>query len=638
MLSLLSYETVGENVSPEHPQVVPITIFVAVLCLCLVIGHLLEENRWVNESITAIFIGGLTGILILVLRKGQSSHLLRFSEELFFIYLLPPIIFNAGFQVKKKQFFQNFITIMLFGIVGVFISTVIISLAIGTIFSSTDTVCTLQVLHQDETPLLYSIVFGEGVVNDATSVVLFNAVQKMDVSKINSQTILSVIGDFLYLFSTSTALGIGVSVHRIERVFLIELYLYRQRPVSPQFLLFRLASSLHLCLKHSTLGSKYPLLGKVVRTHEWELLSNFLLPKKIALTKLVSKILTQVLSFENRHSSIRELAMMVLMAYLSYMLAELLELSGILTVFFCGIIMSHYSWHNVTESSRITARHVSHQEEHVFAMLSFVAETFIFLYVGMDAFDIEKWKMTKLSLGTSLGIYSSIVFLILVGRAVFVFPLSAFSNFMNRRKTSPLTFKQQVGFFLSLLLNCDVGSIETHSIPKITFSLYLGTFISCADCYLVGWPNERCCLYRSCFQTVAYVLWLCMQFTYSGVTLDPINATMITNTIIVVLFTTLVFGFLTKPLVNYLITHRMRNQNNRGGGSGGEQPRSPKDDVVLPLLSFDESASANMQIARESFSLLMDRPVYTIHHYWRRFDNAYMRPIFGGPRHSRSEC
>ncbi|CAI0379236.1 unnamed protein product [Linum tenue] len=516
MLSLLSYETVGENVSPEHPQVVPITIFVAVLCLCLVIGHLLEENRWVNESITAIFIGGLTGILILVLRKGQSSHLLRFSEELFFIYLLPPIIFNAGFQVKKKQFFQNFITIMLFGIVGVFISTVIISLAIGTIFSSTDTVCTLQVLHQDETPLLYSIVFGEGVVNDATSVVLFNAVQKMDVSKINSQTILSVIGDFLYLFSTSTALGIGVGL----------------------------------------------------------------------LTSLVLKTL-----YFGKHSSIRELAMMVLMAYLSYMLAELLELSGILTVFFCGIIMSHYSWHNVTESSRITARHVSHQEEHVFAMLSFVAETFIFLYVGMDAFDIEKWKITKLSLGTSLGIYSSIVFLILVGRAVFVFPLSAFSNFMNRRKTSPLTFKQQTVIWWAGLMR---GAVSIALAFK--------------------------------------------QFTYSGVTLDPINATMITNTIIVVLFTTLVFGFLTKPLVNYLITHRMRNQNNRGGGSGGEQPRSPKDDVVLPLLSFDESASANMQIARESFSLLMDRPVYTIHHYWRRFDNAYMRPIFGGPRHSRSEC
>lgn len=39
-----------------HAQVVPIAVFVAVLCFCMVIGHLLEENRWVNESITAILI------------------------------------------------------------------------------------------------------------------------------------------------------------------------------------------------------------------------------------------------------------------------------------------------------------------------------------------------------------------------------------------------------------------------------------------------------------------------------------------------------------------------------------------------------------------------------------------------------
>lgn len=69
----------------------------------------------------------------------------------------------------------------------------------------------MQVLHQDETPLLYSLVFGEGVVNDATTVVLFNSVQKLDVSRLDSRTILPVIGDFFYLFSTSTALGVVVS-------------------------------------------------------------------------------------------------------------------------------------------------------------------------------------------------------------------------------------------------------------------------------------------------------------------------------------------------------------------------------------------------------------------------------------------
>lgn len=70
----------------------------------------------------------------------------------------------------------------------------------------------MQVLHQDETPLLYSLVFGEGVVNDATSVVLFNAVQKIDVNRFNGWSALHVFLDFLYLFSTSTGLGVAVSL------------------------------------------------------------------------------------------------------------------------------------------------------------------------------------------------------------------------------------------------------------------------------------------------------------------------------------------------------------------------------------------------------------------------------------------
>ncbi|KAB1202787.1 Sodium/hydrogen exchanger 3 [Morella rubra] len=80
----------------DHSSVVSINLFVALLCACIVIGHLLEENRWVNESITALLIGVCTGVVILLSSGGKSSHLLVFSEDLFFIYLLPPIIFNAG--------------------------------------------------------------------------------------------------------------------------------------------------------------------------------------------------------------------------------------------------------------------------------------------------------------------------------------------------------------------------------------------------------------------------------------------------------------------------------------------------------------------------------------------------------------
>ncbi|KAK2639867.1 hypothetical protein Ddye_027662 [Dipteronia dyeriana] len=492
--------------------------------------HLFEENRWVNESITAIFIGFISGVIILWISKWKSPHILRFSEELFFVYLLPPIIFNAGFQVKKKRFFHNFLTIMMFGIVGAFISVAIIIagswqlfpklgftgltardyLAIGTIFSSTDTVCTLQVLHQDETPLLYSIVFGEGVVNDATSVVLFNAIQKIDVRRLTSKAFLLIIGDFAYLFTASTALGVSVSTD---------------------------------CEFHVT--------------------------------------------FRAIHSSVREVALMVLMAYLSYTLAEVLELSGILTVFFCGIFMSHYAWHNVTDNSRISTRHFQLLfVRHVFAMLSFIAETFIFLYVGMDVLDIEKWKLNTLSIGNSLGIYGILILMILVGRAAFVFPLSALSNYMNRGRSSSITFKQQVVIWWAGIMR---GAVSIALAFK--------------------------------------------QFTYSGVTWDPINATMLNVTIVVVLITTMVFGFLTKPLVNYLLP-----SNGNNSSDNRSEPKSPKEDMTPPLLSLEESTSTNLLRAKDSLSLLIERPVYTIHSYWRRFDDNYMRPIFGGANISRSAC
>lgn len=47
---------------------------------------------------------------------------------------------------------------------------------------------------------------------------------------------------------------------------------------------------------------------------------------------------------------------------------------------------------------------------------------------------------------------------------------------------------------------------------------------------------------------------------------------------------------------------------------------------------MDESAATNVLRAKDSLSMLMERPVYTIHFFWRKFDDSYMRPIFGGPR------
>ncbi|KAL3812790.1 hypothetical protein ACJIZ3_014058 [Penstemon smallii] len=517
-------EAMNSLSTSDHASVVSITLFVTLLCACIVIGHLLEENRWMNESITALIIGVGTGVVILLLSGGKSSHLMVFSEDLFFIYLLPPIIFNAGFQVKKKQFFRNFMTITLFGALGTLISFIIISLgaiaffkkmdvglaiadylAIGAIFAATDSVCTLQVLNQDETPLLYSLVFGEGVVNDATSVVLFNAVQNFDLSRFSTRGVFELLGNFIYLFISSTVLGVVAG-----------------------------------------------------------LLSAYVIKKL----------------YFGRHSTDREVAIMMLMAYLSYMLAELFYLSGILTVFFCGIVMSHYTWHNVTENSRVTTKHT-------FATLSFVAEIFIFLYVGMDALDIEKWRVVSDSPKTSISVSATLLGLILAGRAAFVFPLSFLSNLTKKSQNEKISFKQQVTIWWAGLMRGAVSMALAYN-----------------------------------------------QFTKAGHTQEKGNALLITSTITVVLFSTVVFGLMTKPLVRFLMpsTDKLTSMIS-------SESLTPKS-FIVPLLGDSHDSEAELfagngvnSEAREVCrppsirSLLTTR---TVHYYWRKFDNSFMKQVFGG--------
>jgi len=55
-------------------------------------------------------------------------------------------------------------------------------------------------------------VFREGVVNDATFVVLFWAVQKLTFDVFTSLEVLQMIGNFLYLFFSSIVLDIMVSL------------------------------------------------------------------------------------------------------------------------------------------------------------------------------------------------------------------------------------------------------------------------------------------------------------------------------------------------------------------------------------------------------------------------------------------
>lgn len=65
-------ETPGVLSTSDHTSVVSITLFVTLLCGCIVIGHLLEESRWMNESITALMIVSIAQCLEVMLSTFDS--------------------------------------------------------------------------------------------------------------------------------------------------------------------------------------------------------------------------------------------------------------------------------------------------------------------------------------------------------------------------------------------------------------------------------------------------------------------------------------------------------------------------------------------------------------------------------------
>lgn len=46
----------GLRSGPDEASVNSVTLFVLLLCSCIVIGHLLEKNRWMTESVAALVI------------------------------------------------------------------------------------------------------------------------------------------------------------------------------------------------------------------------------------------------------------------------------------------------------------------------------------------------------------------------------------------------------------------------------------------------------------------------------------------------------------------------------------------------------------------------------------------------------
>eukprot|EP01032_Pedospumella_encystans_P011346 gene11346-13197_t len=263
------------------------------------------------------------------------------------------------------------------------------ALVFGALISSVDPVATLSIMGNPELntePLLYSLVFGESVLNDAVAIVLFKTFMSFYESdeEFTARTIPKVMVDFTICSLGSVVVGI----------------------------LIGLACS-YLC-KHTKMRL-YP---------EYEI------------------------------------SILFLFAYGSYSFAESVQLSGIMSIFFCGIVLSHYNSYNLSATSQITAHNI-------FKSMAVLSEYFVFLYIGLGVFT-NKYSQINFTF------FFFCTFFCLLARMFNIFPLSYIANW-GRKETIP--FKMQVVMWFAGLRGAICFALA-QNLPAEHKELYVSTTLA----------------------------------------------------------------------------------------------------------------------------------------------------------------
>merc|ERR1719422_2821053 len=145
----------------------------------------------------------------MTLPEQETKRIEAFSPTMFFLILLPPIIFESGYNLNKGNFFQNIGSILVFAIVGTAISALVVgggiyllgvaklvypldfvqSFAFGSLISAVDPVATLAIFQAlDVDPVLNMLVFGESILNDAVAIVLTTTIVESSFSESGMST------------------------------------------------------------------------------------------------------------------------------------------------------------------------------------------------------------------------------------------------------------------------------------------------------------------------------------------------------------------------------------------------------------------------------------------------------------------
>ncbi|OEU11722.1 Na_H_Exchanger-domain-containing protein [Fragilariopsis cylindrus CCMP1102] len=303
-----------------------------------------------------------------------STFLLTFSGELFFMVFLPPIMFNSGYELKRELFFRHLKPIVSFAVVGTAVSGMVTGLCMYGLSSLLG-----GWMGEDavEMNLFEFLTFGSLITATDTVSVL----GVLNAKKVNPHLFSLVFGESA--LNDAVAIVLFQSYSRLVRMGGIE---------NQQSLVHEISSFVTVFLL-DIVGC--PIMGMIFA--------------------FVSALVFKHVDFYG--TPILELSLYILIIYFPFIVAEVLGMSGIVTIFFTGIFARRYIEPNISEETK-------HNAEVIFSLVAYLAEVCIFINLGLSVFGFQgsfHWAFIGCAFLASL-----------IGRAMSIYPISFFSNFLDK--------------------------------------------------------------------------------------------------------------------------------------------------------------------------------------------------------------
>ncbi len=362
-----------------------------------------------------------------VRRYGGLDEVTEFKPELFWYCVLPPIILQQAYSLRKQDFFTHLMPILMFGVLGTVITFGLLTLC-AYYFSRLSWVlnagCTegLVGLHgkkQEE---------GDGA---AACFDDFSLVKSLLLAAILSASdgvaaLKHIQPHGSHRAPSSSSSSASSSSSRLSALILGENVLNEALSI----------------LFFKTAFDDYVTPDKEEIDHFTGLRSLVLLSTAVLIGVLVglacARLFRRFPSF--RGDPLRQVAILIIINYLAFGIAESLELSGTLTLLFCTMTVSHYSYHNLAPEAQTGAFLT-------FELMATIAEAFSFVYIGLTLAGMSGRYSSR---------FSFLIFLSVMGaRLASVLLLSPVVRLWDRQVA--LSFKEQLALAVAGMIRGNVS-------------------------------------------------------------------------------------------------------------------------------------------------------------------------------------